>query len=119
MGAQASLINDEWRKEHLPDSIVRPLEGLLGDEPLVGLAANQTQIPFDDWVEVQFKLTNPRSEETLLVPMLVSGDPKVAEYPIIGFNVIEELLNQWGKGMSKSDAIQKVSRLFSVEMKSA
>lgn len=98
---------------------MRPLEELLGDEPLVGLVANQTQIPFDGWVEVQFKLTNPCSEETVLVSMLVSGDPKVAEHPITGFNVIEELLNQWGKGMSKSDAIQKVSRLFPVEMKSA
>lgn len=51
--------------------------------------------------------------------MLVSGDPKVAEHPIIGFNVIKELLNRWNKGMPKSDAIQEVSRLFSVEMKSA
>ena len=110
-GAQASLINDEWRKQHLPDSKVRPLEELLGDEPLVGLAANQTPIPFDGWVEVQFQLTSPHSEETLLVPMLVSGDSKVAEQPIIGFNVIEELLNRWDKGMRKSDAIQKVSRL--------
>lgn len=118
-GAQASIINDEWRKQHLPDSQVRSLEELLGEEPLVGLAANQTKIPFTGWVEVQFKLTDPHTEETLLVPMLVSGDSKVAEQPIIGFNVIEELLSRWDKGMRKSDAIQKVSRLFSVEVKSA
>lgn len=60
-------------------------------------------------MEVQFRLTNPRSEKTLLVP----------EHPIIRFNVIEELLNQWDQGMPKSDAIKKVSRLFSLEMKSA
>lgn len=118
-GAQASINNDECRKEQLPDSVLRPLEELLGDEPLVGLTANQTQIPFGGWVEVKFKLTSTRSGETLLVPMLVSGDPKVAEHPIIGFNVIEELLNWWDKEMPKSDAILKVSRLFSVEMKSA
>lgn len=51
--------------------------------------------------------------------MLVSGDPKVAGHPIIGFNVIEELLSRWDKEMPKLEAILKVSRLFSVEMKSA
>lgn len=70
-------------------------------------------------MKVQFQLTNPHSEETLLVLMLVPRDPKVVEHPIIGFSVIEELLNRWDKGMPNSDATRKVSRLYSVEMKTA
>ena len=45
-GAQASIINEEWRKTHLPHCPIRPIEELLGPGTLVGLAANQTQKPF-------------------------------------------------------------------------
>lgn len=30
-GAQASFVNDAWRQQHLPDTVVRPLEELLGE----------------------------------------------------------------------------------------
>ena len=119
-GAQASLINNDWRKQHLPHSTVRPLSELLGAEPLVALAANGSEIPYDGWVETEFYLdcdTHP--EKTLLVPMLVSSDPNVAEQPIIGFNVIEEVVSKWGKRQSKLQNIHKISRIFSVSVGTA
>lgn len=119
-GAQASLINNDWRKQHLPHSSVRPLSELLGEEPLVALAANGSEIPYDGWVEIEFYLdcdTHP--ERTLLVPMLVSSDPNVAEQPIIGFNVIEQVVGKWTKRQQKSHNIQKISRIFSVSVKTA
>lgn len=119
-GAQASLINNDWRKKHLPHSTVRPLTELLGTEPLVALAANGSEIPYDGWIETEFYLdcdTHP--EKTLLVPMLVSSDPNVAEQPIIGFNVIEEVVGKWGKRQPWSQHYQRISRIFSVSVKTA
>lgn len=79
-GAQASLINEKWRKTHLPQHAVRPIEELLGPGTLIGLAANQTEIPFLGWIEVEFKLAeSPNLSEPLLAPILVSSDPNVAE----------------------------------------
>ena len=57
-GAQATVINEAWRAEHLPHTVLRSIEELLGPEPLTGLAANRTEIPFNGWVEVEFKLYN-------------------------------------------------------------
>ncbi|KAL1252662.1 hypothetical protein QQF64_017355 [Cirrhinus molitorella] len=92
-GAQASIINADWRKRHLPYTTVRPIEELLGPGTLTGLAANHTEIPFDGWVEVSFRLSDDGgTEETLQVPMLVASDASVAENPIVGYNVIEEII---------------------------
>ncbi|CAL9690550.1 unnamed protein product [Knipowitschia caucasica] len=118
-GAQVSLINDEWRKKHLPLSILRPLAELLS-EPLVALAANGTEIPYIGWIETEFYLdcdTHPT--KTLLVPILVSSDSNVAEQPIIGFNVIEEVVGLWDKGHLRTKHIQKISQTFSVSVKAA
>lgn len=117
-GAQA--INDDWRKEHLPATTIRPIEELLGPGTLTGLAANQTEIPFSGWVEVKFCLSSePHTRETLLVPMLVTSDHNVAENPIIGFNVIEELINRWEKQRPKFNSVQVISQSFSVSAKTA
>lgn len=117
-GAQASLINEEWRKTHLPHREVHPIEELLGPGTLIGLAANQTEIPFLGWIEVEFKLAeSPHLTEPLLAPMLVSSDPDVAEQPIIGFNVIQALISD--KRQPASHMIQKLSQAFSVTFKTA
>lgn len=67
---------------------------MLGDEPLVWLAANKCKSHHSD-----FKL--PQGSKTI--------------QPITGFDVIAELLNWWDKGKPKSDTIQNISRLFLVE----
>lgn len=59
-GAQATVINDKWRAEHLPHTTLRGLDELLGSEPLTGLAANHTEIPFIGWVPVEFHLASAR-----------------------------------------------------------
>lgn len=119
-GAQASLINNDRRKQHLPHTDIRPLSELLGTEPLVALAANGSEIPYIGWIETEFYLdcdTHP--EKTLLVPMLVSSDANVAEQPIIGFNVIEEVVGKWGTQQPKAQNIQNISRMFSVSVRTA
>lgn len=115
-GAQAPVINEAWRAENLPHTILRPIQELLGPEILTGLAANQTEIPFSGWVEVEFKLCNKEVEtEALAVSILVSDDPGVAERPIIGYNVIEEVVKAQSPG-SRVDptTIQTLSATFSI-----
>lgn len=118
-GAQATVINDKWRTEHLPNSTIRAIEELLGPVPLSGLAANQTEIPFMGWIPVEFKLnTSDTASVSLLVPVLVSSDPHVATDPIIGFNVIEEVINEQLKQQretTSNSATEIVSSAFDID----
>ena len=92
-GLQVCLINDTRRKKCIPKSKLRSTEELLGPRALVGKAANQTDIPFLGWVEVPFQLDPLKAPPfTLQVPMLMTGEKRAAEEPIIGYNVIELLL---------------------------
>ncbi len=93
-GLQVTIVNNRWRKSCLPHIQLRSLDELLSeDETLVGKAANQTVIPFTGWAEMKFKLGSNRGPQPeLLVPVLVSNEPGVAEPPIIGYNVIEHLV---------------------------
>eukprot|EP00064_Thunnus_orientalis_P018688 superscaffoldBa00004383_g18792 len=103
-GAQATVINEAWRAEHLRHTILRSIEELLGPEPLTGLAANRTEIPFNGWVEEEFKLYNREKEtEALTVPILQ------------GFNVIEEMVKtQNPESRVDLETIHTVSTAFSV-----
>ena len=118
-GAQATIINEEWRKLHLPHSTVRPLSELLGSDILLGVAANQTEIPFMGWVEVEFRLGKESAlTKPLLVPILVSSDPHVAAEPIIGYNVIEEITGE-GSKTTKTETIHTVCQAFQITVKTA
>lgn len=113
-GAQATVINDKWRAEHLPKSTIRAIDELLGPVPLNGLAANQTEIPFMGWIPVEFKLSeSDTASASLLVPVLVSSDPNVAENPIIGFNVIEEVINEQLKQQQNATANDSTTGMVS------
>ena len=66
---------------------------------------NGTDIPFDGWMEVRFKLAgNVTTADELTVPVLVGQ--KEQEYLITGFNVIEEVLSQ------HSENFQAVSNII-------
>ena len=68
-GAQTSIVNDTWRQQHLPHTIVQPIADLMGGVTLTGLAANNTEIQFKSWIEVSFKLAGePTSSSELKVP---------------------------------------------------
>lgn len=118
-GAQATVINEEWRKLHLPHSTVRPLSELLGSDILLGMAANQTEIPFMGWVEVEFRLGKESAlTKPLLVPIRVSSDPHVAAEPIIGYNVIEEITGDCSQ-TTKAETIHTVCQAFQITVKIA
>lgn len=88
-----------------------------------GIAANQTVIPFIGRVPVEFKLRGADvSSSSLLVPVLVSSDPNIAQHSIIGFNVKEEIINEQitQQGTKITDcATNIVSNAFDIDAVSA
>ncbi|KAJ8027641.1 hypothetical protein HOLleu_32842 [Holothuria leucospilota] len=89
-GAQVSLVSEEWVKQHLPQTVVRPMEDLLDSEGLRLNTATGTPIGFQGWIEVKFQIPNATlTGDEIIVPMLVTEE--ILETPIIGYNVIEEM----------------------------
>lgn len=102
-GSQVSIINEGWRQQFLPHAVLRSFEELLRPGVLYGKAANETEIPLSGWVEVTFRLTSSHDNtKQILVPLVVSEDDKVAEKPIIGYNVIEEIFKETSAEGKKS-----------------
>ena len=91
-GAQVSIVSKSWLEEYLPSSKLRNIEELLGEDVGLNLTtANGGTIPFEGWVEVQFQLSSDtESSSSLTVPFLIARDE--LETPIIGYNVIEEVV---------------------------
>ena len=61
-GAQVRVVSEKWKSQNLPDTKMYPVSDLL----------------------------RPAKSDEILVPVLVSKD--IPQLPIIGFNVIEEML---------------------------
>ena len=91
-GAQVSIVSKSWLEEYLPSSKLRNIEELLGEDVGLNLRTpNGGTIPFEGWVEVQFQLSSDsESSSSLTVPFLIARDE--LETPIVGYNVIEEVL---------------------------
>ena len=92
-GAQVSIIV-KLLQQHLGKVAIRQLSELL-DANLNLTAVNGTKVPYIGWAEVRVKLTAPSSDsnqEELLVHFLVASEK--LDCPILGYNVIEELLSQ-------------------------
>ena len=81
---------------------------MLGEEAGLDLiGANGGPIPFDGWVELQFQLTSgAQSSNPLTVPLLVARDD--LEYPIIGYNVIEEVIKSPEMGGESTESIREI-----------
>lgn len=109
-----SGINNTW-----PHMVIRPIGELLEGDTLTVLAASDTLIPYVGWIEVSFWLDDDRKE--LRVPILASSDPAVASDPIIGYNVIEAVINEEGKKTKeeRKQLSHKVSKVFSITVKTA
>lgn len=106
-GAQVSIIDRAWKQKYLPQQKVRPLNELLGDRPLDLTAANGEPIPYDGWIELAFNLPgNDNPKLTIRVPFLVSQVS--LSRPILGFNVLQELILEQGGEMDVVTLIAKL-----------
>ena len=107
-GSQVCVVSRKWQQTRLPLEVLRNVEELLGAGEKLNLEAiNGTNIPFDGWIEVRLKLAgDDTTGDELTVPVLVGQ--KEQEYPIIGFNVIEEILSQHSENpQAASNIIQQ------------
>ncbi|XP_022111414.1 uncharacterized protein LOC110990643 [Acanthaster planci] len=91
-GAQVSILSSIWVEKFMTGTTPRPVSELLScDSELDLQAANGTPIPFDGWIEVELQLTAPNAcPQKVTFPALVT--PGNLQQPIIGYNVIEEIV---------------------------
>ena len=94
-GVQVSLISQEMLDETLPYLEVKNISDLLDpSDNLDLLAANGTSIPYKGWTEIDLNIDshNENSPLQIRVPFLITTEH--LDYPIVGFNVIQELANK-------------------------
>ena len=89
-GAQVSIVSKDWISENLPTAESRQMDELLNDKGLDLKVANGTEIPYEGWIEVSFKLMTSDDKHGMSVPFLISTE--AMDHPIIGYNVIEEIV---------------------------
>ena len=103
-GAMVSAVSKRWLKKNFDGLPIRSIDELI-DEPLNIEAANSKSMPCSGWVELSFQLS---SGPVLHVPFLVMNDRM--EAPIVGFNVIAELLKD-----ESVDLLNEVKQALNLE----
>ncbi|PIK62860.1 hypothetical protein BSL78_00194 [Apostichopus japonicus] len=86
-GSQVSIINEDWWKRNLAKTPLRGLGELMYPDLDLQMA-NGNPLPYLGWIEITVTLA---PGQDFLVPFLVTPD-NLSE-PILGFNVIEEIIN--------------------------
>ena len=90
-GAQVSIISSKTLRELLPKKEIKDISCLLGSETLNLTVANGEKLPYDGYIEIDFTLRGEGGTQfSIPVPVLVT--PHFLEHPIIGYNVVEEIL---------------------------
>jgi hypothetical protein len=75
-------------EKHFPKNVIKNISELIEGE-LDLTAANGTRIAYSGWTEIEVRLISSKEEDpSVMVPFLVTNDS--LEYPILGYNVIEE-----------------------------
>lgn len=93
-GAQVSIVPKEWVNSHMTAIKVCSIHELLDGQCLNLTAANCTSFQFEGWVEIDFELVTGAGGN-VKVPFLVSRD--CIDNPIVGYNVISEIVKQKDK----------------------
>ena len=85
-------------KQCLPGCEIRDMVELLGMDGLQLKAENGTDQPYEGCVELAFHVFEDYADNTVTVPFLIAKD--FLDMPIVGFNVIEEITEQFDSGPS-------------------
>ena len=109
-GAQVSILSTEMMGKFFNKATVRDNSELI-DEELNLTAANGTKIAYSGWVEIEVRLTSSSKDEpSVMVPFLITNEN--LEYPILGYNVIEELVQRVNLLDDQSTHIAAVCKLY-------
>ena len=89
-GAQVSILSREIMEKFFNKTTVRDISELI-DKELNSTVGNGTKITYSGWVEIEVRLTSSSKDEpSVMVPFLITNEN--LEYHILGYNVIEELV---------------------------
>ena len=93
-------MSQEIMEKQFPKSTLKSISELIdGDLDLT--AANGTKIAYTGWTEIEVRLNSlEKDEPAIVVPFLITNDN--IEYPILGYNVIEELIKPMDKSGKQS-----------------
>lgn len=92
-GADVSILPEGWLNKHSVNKLPRPVNELFDGYTLNLTGANDIEVPYSGWVEVNLKFGDGDSDlQPLTVPMLVA--PSNREVPIIGMNVIPHVIKE-------------------------
>jgi hypothetical protein len=89
------MVSEAFLKQYHPEKRIRRLSELM-ETDLKLTAANGSVIPYIGWVELTFTLCS--GDSLVRVPFLVTTE--TMEYPIVGYNVIEEIMKTEHEGLS-------------------
>ncbi|KAL6485753.1 hypothetical protein MHYP_G00051450 [Metynnis hypsauchen] len=94
-GSQVCIIDEYWKNKHLPAAALRDVtDAVEAPDALKLVTANGSSLPYVGWLEISFKLASFGTSTTeLLIPVLVMQGNHLS-HPIIGFNVIEQIIKQ-------------------------
>ena len=91
-GAQVSIISAQQLIDYFPDTEIQDVKKLLSEgKDLELMTANGSKLPYKGWVKIDFQLSLSDGG-SIEVPMLVTDC--TLEQPIIGYNVIEEVIRE-------------------------
>ena len=86
-GAEVALISQIWLDENFPEQEIKDVSELLGHELFLKVA-NNSKLEYLGYTEIVFKICD--GAELLMVPFLVIEEE--VSMPVIGYNVIEEIV---------------------------
>ena len=112
-GAQVSIVSKQFVDVNFPSLQVKEIRELLGQNDKLNLAAaSGTSIPYTWWIDICLRFGNEQQKSTeISVPFLVTEAD--IDYPIIGYNVIVEVIN------NGSDAIGSLNDLMKDSFRSS
>ena len=110
--AQVSIMSYQDLVSNFPGIKVHTIEELLESGVDLELTtANGTQLPYLGWIETTIVLKGPSKKlNKVIVPMLITG--ATLDLPIIGYNVLEELLSIGGLENSEYNLLGQLSTSF-------
>lgn len=102
------IIDRKWKDQYIPEVRVRDVsEGTEAADNLNLVAANGSSMPYEGWVEITFNLAPPANEmKELVIPVLVLKGQQLSK-PIIGYNVIEQIMKQ-SEASGQSDGSKRL-----------
>ena len=111
-GAQVSIMSEKNLKRRFVDTKGHGIEELLDSGVDLELStANGTQLPYLGWVKMTIELKGPsEGSNKIIVPMLITH--AALHLPIIGYNVLEQLVNVVGTENQENYLITQLAASF-------